>query len=228
MTSNDIGRGAWGSRLGFILAAAGSAIGLGNIWGFPYMAAQNGGGAFVLLYLVCVVFIGVPVLLAELSIGRASQKSPVGAFSGWLPGASGLASAPWASSRASRSYRSTPSSPGGRWISSQGAPGGVLFRPQHPGERVSLPAVSAPYGVALWTGIFFVLTMLVVRGGIRGGIERASKILMPAFFVLLAGLALRSVTLPGAEAGVRFLFDLTPRRSHPRWSFRLSPRPCSA
>ena len=64
-----------------------------------------------------------------------------------------------------------------------------------------------PYGVVLWTGIFFVLTMLVVRGGIRGGIERASKILMPAFFVLLAGLALRSVTLPGAEAGVRFLFD---------------------
>ena len=71
-------RGHWGSRAGFILAAAGSAIGLGNIWKFPYITGANGGGIFVLVYLVCVLFVGLPVMTAEILIGRATQKSPVG------------------------------------------------------------------------------------------------------------------------------------------------------
>lgn len=87
---NASGRGNWGSRLGFILAAAGSAVGLGNIWKFPYITGENGGGAFVLIYLVCVAVVGLPIMIAEVMIGRGTQKSPVGAFtkisgpdSGW-------------------------------------------------------------------------------------------------------------------------------------------------
>ena len=86
VTTATAGRGHWGSSLGFVLAAAGSAIGLGNIWGFPYMAAQSGGAAFVLVYLLCVAIVGIPVMFAELSIGRASQRNPVGAFRRLKPG----------------------------------------------------------------------------------------------------------------------------------------------
>ncbi|HHQ49516.1 MAG TPA: sodium-dependent transporter, partial [Acidobacteria bacterium] len=78
-------RGQWSSQVGFILAAAGSAIGLGNIWRFPYSAGENGGGAFVLVYLLCVVAIGLPVMLLEISVGRATQKNPVGAIEAIAP-----------------------------------------------------------------------------------------------------------------------------------------------
>ena len=78
-------RGQWGSQLGFVLAAAGSAVGLGNIWRFPYSAGENGGGAFVLVYLICVVALGLPVMLLEISLGRATQKNPVGAFKAIVP-----------------------------------------------------------------------------------------------------------------------------------------------
>ena len=80
MTSSDLSRGAWGSRWGFILAAAGSAVGLGNIWRFPYVVGENGGGAFILVYLCCIGFIGLPILVAELNLGRAVRRTPVGAF----------------------------------------------------------------------------------------------------------------------------------------------------
>ena len=73
-------RGEWSSKVGFIMAAAGSAIGLGNIWRFPYVTGQNGGAAFLLLYLVCVLLLGFPVMVAELTIGRYSRRNPVGAF----------------------------------------------------------------------------------------------------------------------------------------------------
>jgi len=75
-----IGRGQWGTRLGFILAAAGSAIGLGNVWKFPYITGEYGGGAFVIVYLVCVVIVGLPLMIAEFMIGRRAQENPVGAF----------------------------------------------------------------------------------------------------------------------------------------------------
>ena len=78
--SNGETRGAWGSKIGFVLAAAGSAIGLGNIWKFPYICGENGGGAFVLIYLVCILVVGLPIMIGEIMLGRSTQKSPVGAF----------------------------------------------------------------------------------------------------------------------------------------------------
>ena len=79
-------RGTWGSRVGFVLAGAGSAVGLGNIWGFPTRVGENGGAAFVLVYLVCVIFICLPIMIAELAIGRRTQSDPVGAYAKLRPG----------------------------------------------------------------------------------------------------------------------------------------------
>lgn len=201
----------FGSRVGFILAAAGSAVGLGNIWRFPYSAAENGGAAFVLLYLGCVVIIGVPVLLAELSMGRASGKNAVGAFEAldpegsrrwrWVGGlgvVTGFAIlsfysvvAGWTLSYLGRALTGAFGEP------LSAAQSGALF------ESV----IGSPVESVLMAGGFLLLTAAVVRGGVSGGIERASKVLMPAFFVMLVVLAVRAVTLPGGAAGVRYLFE---------------------
>jgi NSS family neurotransmitter:Na+ symporter len=199
-------RGAWGSTIGFVLAAAGSAIGLGNIWRFPYITGQNGGAAFVVIYLAFVFLIGVPVMIAELTIGRHTQKNPVGAFLKIVPGT------PW------------------HWVGMLGVLTGVgilsfygvvagwtlgYFFKALAGDFAH--ATSAEKLGELFTGFignpavaigllaaFMGLTMLVVVRGIAQGIERWSKILMPVLFVLLIMLAVRSVTLPGARAGLEF------------------------
>jgi neurotransmitter:Na+ symporter, NSS family len=201
----------FGSRLGFILAAAGSAVGLGNIWRFPYTASENGGAAFVLLYLGCVLVIGVPVLLAELAMGRASGKNAVGAFEAldpkgskrwrWVGGLGVLTGfgilsfysvvAGWTLSYLGRALT-------GAFAHAMTAEeSGALFQ----------SVISSPVEAVAMSGGFLLLTALVVRGGVSGGIERASKVLMPAFFVMLVILAVRAVTLPGAGAGIRFLLE---------------------
>ena len=203
-------RGAFGSRLGFVLAAAGSAIGLGNIWRFPYTVGQHGGGAFIAVYVFCVIVLCLPVLFAELAIGRASQKSPVGAFERLAPGSrwylvgglgvvTGFAILAFYSVVAGWTLGYLGKALAGRFAGAVSAEA----------SRQAFGALtgSAPISIAL-TALFLVLTASVVRGGIQGGIERASKVLMPVFFVLLVTLAIRSVTLPGASAGLHFLFDV--------------------
>jgi neurotransmitter:Na+ symporter, NSS family len=202
-------RGAWNSRLGFILAASGSAIGLGNIWRFPYSAAEGGGGVFVAVYLFFVLLIGLPVLFAELSLGRHTQRNPVGAFraivpGSWWPVVGGLGVvtgfgilafysvvAGWTLGYLFRTIT------GGLAGIDTGPEGAALFT-----EMIGDPLQAI--GLA---GVFLVLTVLVVRGGVAGGIERASKILMPLLFVILIVLAIRSVTLPGAAEGLTYLFQ---------------------
>lgn len=201
--------GKFGSRIGFILAAAGSAIGLGNIWRFPYTAGESGGGAFVLAYLAFVLLIGIPVLMAELSLGRKSGSNAVGAFRAIVPdsawryvGGLGVLTgfgilafysvvAGWTLSYA--------------WDAAMGtfADGmSVEASGKHFGE-----VTAGTTGPVVFAGAFLVLTALVVRGGVSGGIERASKILMPLFFVVLVILVGRSLTLEGASKGVEFLFS---------------------
>ncbi|MEM9996804.1 MAG: sodium-dependent transporter [Bacteroidota bacterium] len=201
-------RGFWGSRLGFILAASGSAIGLGNIWRFPYSAGEGGGGVFVVIYLVFVFAIGLPVLLAELSVGRKTRRNPVGAFKELVPGSmwpvvgglgvlTGFGILAFYSVVAGWTV-------GYLWKALTGAfavemtaeQSGALF-----GELIGDPIQA----IAL-AGVFLLLTILVVRGGISGGIERATTILMPVLLVLLVLLAIRSVTLPGASEGLAYLF----------------------
>lgn len=197
-SGNGIDRGQWGSRAGFILAAAGSAIGLGNIWRFPYVTGENGGAAFLILYLICIVLLGVPVMLAELTIGRHSGKNPVGAFEYIRPGS------PWklvgylgvVTGICILSYYAVMA----------GYTLGYIFKTLA-GNSIAFSEFSSngPISISLFV-IFTVLTILVVQGGVRNGIERWAKILMPVLLVLLIILIVRSVTLDGASRGLSFYF----------------------
>jgi neurotransmitter:Na+ symporter, NSS family len=201
-----VARGAFSSNVGFILAGAGSAIGLGAIWRFPYLTGANGGAVFVLVFLLCAFFIGVPVMIAELTLGRHAQRNPVGTFNmlhggrvwkgvGMLCVLSGFMIFSWYSVVAG-------------WVL------GYLYH--------TIIGTFAGFVSADQVGVFFseyvgsaglviFLHSLVIAGtafvvfrGIKGGIERLCRWLMPVLFVLLILLAIRSVTLPGAAAGLEF------------------------
>lgn len=195
----DEQRSQWGSKLGFILAAAGSAIGLGNIWRFPYITGENGGAAFVLVYLICVSVIGIPVLIAELTLGRHTQRNPVGAIKKILPkgwwkyvGYLGVIAG-----IVILSYYSVVAG----WTI-----GYIVKTAIHQTGNFS-EFISDPISEVGYFIVFLALTMFVVLGGVRGGIERWSKILMPLLFLILLGLILFSITLPGAEAGIKFYLN---------------------
>ena len=198
-------RGKWGSKFGFILAAAGSAIGLGNIWRFPTVTGENGGAAFVIIYLACVLLIGVPIMLAEFTIGRRARSDPMGAFRKLAPGT------PW------------------KFVGALGVLTGLMILSYYSVvagwtlKYVTLTLTGALQGAdpdairATFTDfiqsgqsvtsnhlLFMVLTVWIVTGGIQGGIERAAKVLMPLLLLLLLLLVLRSVTLPGAREGLLF------------------------
>lgn len=209
-------RDHFATRLGFILAAAGSAVGLGNIWKFPFMAGQNGGGAFLILYVVFVLTIGLSVMLAEFTIGRAGQRNPVGAFralkGGAWPAAGGLGVI------AGFVILSFYSVVGGWTLAYAGKAIAGGLSSSDPDQLGALFGgfISEPLGVIGFHALFMVLTVFVVAGGIRGGIERAARILMPALAVLIVILAIRSVTLEGAGKGIDFF--LTPDFSKVTWA----------
>ena len=200
-------RGNWASQVGFILAATGSAIGLGNIWKFPYITGVYGGGAFVLVYLICVVVVGLPLMLAELIIGRRAQQNPVGAFqklhhkgspwqlTGWLGVASGFVIlsfysvvAGWALAyifKALSGFSGTAPEIQTQFTNLVVSPGESIF----------------------WHSIFMILCIGIVVCGIQRGIERWSKILMPALFAILIGLAIYGLTATeGGSEALSFLF----------------------
>ena len=197
-------RGHWGSRLGFILAATGSAVGLGNIWKFPYTAGSAGGGAFLVVYLALVLTIGVSVMLAEFSIGRAAERSPVGAFrklkgGGWpLVGFMGVL--------ASVAILSFYSVVGGWTIAYIVKSVGNLLTTTDPNVLGGLFSgfISSPIEPIIYHAIFMSLTIGVVIAGVHKGIERTCEVLLPLLFIILVILAIRSITLPGAMEGVAF------------------------
>lgn len=189
-------RGQWSSRTGFVLAAAGSAIGLGNIWRFPYVAGENGGGAFVFLYIAFVVIIGVPYMFAELGLGRATQRNPVGAIdsvrrgSAWrLAGLLGVIT-------------------GVGILSFYGVIAGWTFGyifKMAVGKTAGFADFIASPGLVMFLfGVFMLMTTLIVHGGVQGGIEKWSKVLMPVLFVLLLGLIVYANSLEGASKGLAF------------------------
>ncbi|MBS5334059.1 MAG: sodium-dependent transporter [Clostridiales bacterium] len=206
-------KGQFGSSFGFLMAAVGSAVGLGNLWGFPYKMGANGGFAFLVLYLILVVFVGYVIMISELALGRKTGKGVVGAyealskkyaFIGWMG-----AIAPWL-------ILSFYSMLGGYCIKYALANLGDLFGA---GWGVG-DADSAAYfseftsdmmQTVIYSLIFVILTVLVVRGGVSGGIEKFTSIAMPALFVMLVIVIIRSVTLPGASEGLAFMFK-------PDWS----------
>lgn len=198
MSSSAPDRGQWSSQIGFVLAAAGSAVGLGNIWRFPYSVGQNGGGAFVLVYLLCVVALGLPVMLLEVSLGRATQKNPVGAIRAIRPGGG------WPA----LGYLAIITGVG---ILSYYAvvAGQVLAVFVDSTQKVfsgqSHLHTMGPGGILLCFAVFLLLTLLVVAGGVQRGIERWAKLLMPLLLLVMLAIILRGLFLPGAMEGVRWL-----------------------
>ncbi|MGK9477149.1 sodium-dependent transporter [Melioribacter sp. OK-6-Me] len=206
-------REQWGSRVGFILAAAGSAIGLGNIWRFPYLSGENGGAAFIFVYIFCVILIGIPVLIAEVLIGRSTQKNPVGSFKSLHP------SSFW------------------QWIGGIGVIAGFVilsFYTVVAGwtlgyiyeaingnlQQYSIPDAAQSHFSDLLANVywnvgllaaFMLLTMAIVYFGVQKGIERGSKIMMPMLFILMLIIMVRGLTLEGASKGLAYLFN-------PDWS----------
>lgn len=195
----------WTSKLGFVLSAAGSAIGLGAIWKFPYTAGTNGGAVFFLLFLLFTVVVGLSVLLAEFYVGRKARRNPIDGFKHLAPTAPAWSLIGYMGVVACFIILSFYSVVGG-WVFAyiwHALSGGIhadanfaaLF-----GQTIGNPAL-----VLLCQAIFMGITIWVVRSGVASGIERANKYLMPLLFILLLVLTIRSVTLPNAEEGMAFL-----------------------
>ena len=196
MAEQTTKRGGFGGKLAAILAAAGSAIGLGNIWRFPYITSENGGGAFIIIYLGCILLLGLPLLIAEFSVGHHAKSNPIDAFSkirkgwGWL-GAAGLISVTlimgyyfvisgWTLNYA---VASATNSIGGNF------------------EGFFDAFTTAPITPLIYTYIFILANHFIIVGGVQGGIEKASKIMMPLLFAILIVLAIYSLWMPeGREA----------------------------
>ncbi len=202
-SGSDAPREQWASRAGFLLAAVGSAVGLGNMWRFSYLTAENGGAAFVVLYLGFTLLIGLPVLLAEFALGRGSRRSPIGALAhyggagwqplGWLFVAAGFLIL---------SYYSVISG----WTLRYALSALVAGFPADAGAHFEAVA-TGPAAIAWHLG-FMALTIAIVGGGVKAGIERSALVLMPLLFILVVGLVLYAATLDGATAGYRFYLEL--------------------
>jgi len=189
-------RGNWTSRGGFILAAAGSAIGLGNIWRYPYVTGQNGGAAFVLVYLACVLIIGVSILIAEVTLGRHTALNPVGAIK------SVSSSRFWPAV----GYMGVVTGVGilSFYLVVAGWTLGYLVKTATHSAGTFAEFIHDPLAEVGYFTAFLLMTTFVVLGGVEKGIERWSKILMPALFVILLGLMVFSLTLEGSGRGVEF------------------------
>lgn len=205
-------RDSFGSKFGAIAALAGSAVGLGNIWKFPYEAGNNGGGVFLLVYIFFTVAIGLPVMLSEFIIGRHTQKSSFGAFKILAPNSS------W------HYFGLLVISTAAIILSFYGTVAGwtleyiylALVNTFHGLSSEDINAtfnnfISNPYKAIFWQIIFMAMTAGIVLAGVKKGIERFSKTMMPLLFVIIIALGIRACTLDGAMEGIKFLF--TPKLS---------------
>ncbi|MBR0043035.1 MAG: sodium-dependent transporter [Bacteroides sp.] len=200
-------RANFGSKLGVILASAGSAVGLGNIWRFPYETGENGGAAFIIIYLGCVLLMGIPIMVAEFLIGRRSRSNTAGAYQRLAPGT------PW------------------KWVGRMGVLAGFLILSYYTvvagwtlefiyeaatnsfagksaeGFIASFDSfVANPWRPLIWLIVFMLMTHYIIVKGVEKGIEKSAKIMMPALFILLIILAICSISLPDSSAGINFLF----------------------
>ncbi|MBM4171386.1 MAG: sodium-dependent transporter [Ignavibacteria bacterium] len=213
MSISGSNREQWGSKAGFILAATGSAVGLGNIWRFPYLAGENGGAAFIFVYIFCVVLIGIPVLIAEILIGRTTQKNPVGSFrtlhkSKFWRGIGGMGVV---AGFVILSFYAVVAG----WTLGyifEAVTGNLLnydIAEEASSHFVELTA--SPFWNVGLLALVMILTMAIVYFGVQKGIERGSKIMMPLLFVLLIGLMFYGLTMEGSAQGLTYLFN-------PDWS----------
>ena len=202
-------REQWGTRLGFILAASGSAVGIGNIWKYPHMAGQNGGAAFTLVYLVCILVVGLPIVVGEFVLGRKTQLSPVGAYDQIAPGSfwKWIGFLGVASAFVILSFYGVV----GGWIlkytfaSLTGGFEALVNDPEGAGTMFN-GIITSTWEPIFWQVIFMALCTWVIVNGVKGGIEKWSRIMMPLIIFILIILAVRGLTLPNGKEGLAFLF----------------------
>lgn len=199
-------RGTWGSNLGFLLAAIGSAVGLGNIWGFPYKMGKSGGFAFLLIYLLLAAFVGFVILMSELAMGRKTGQGTIGAYHTlskkfrWVS---------WLAVFSPFVIMSFYSVLGGYCMEYMSL---NLSNLAFAGAEIQTGAdlfgsmLTNPFGSVMFTLLFMIICYLINRGGIAGGIEKFNKVGMPALFVMLVIIIVRSVTMEGAAEGLKFMF----------------------
>ncbi len=203
--------GQWSSRWIFVLAATGSAVGLGNIWKFPYITGENGGGAFVLIYLLCIAVIGIPIMMAEIMLGRRGRRSPINTmrhlaaeegrsplwqYLGWAGVLAGVLILSYYSVIAGWSLAYVARAVSGVFEGATADAVGLVFS----------DLVSDPERLLAWHTIFMVMTMVVVARGVKGGLEKAVSYLMPALFVLLIILVGYAMSTDHFVDGLSFLF----------------------
>lgn len=204
--------GQWSNRLAFILAASGSAIGLGNIWKFPYITGVNGGGAFVIVYLVCIALIGIPIMMAEIMIGRHGRQSPINTVrtvaieQGKNPYWQALG---WGGVLAGfliLSYYSVIAGWALAYVFRAGA--GMFTGATADGvSSIFADFVSSPERLIAWHSVFMVMTMVVVSRGVKSGLEQAVRYLMPALFLILLLLVGYAMDSGSFDQGLAFLFE---------------------
>ncbi|MCA1918055.1 MAG: sodium-dependent transporter [Flavobacterium piscis] len=200
-------RDGFSGKFGVIAAAAGSAVGLGNIWRFPYITGENGGGAFLLIYLLAVVLLGIPVILSEFVIGRKSQANALGAFRKlspgkpwWLIGLMGIVAA-----FVILSFYTTVAGWTLEYIV-QSITGGFHNKSTTELADDFNNFTASSFRPLLWQLIFMLLTAWIVFAGIQKGIEKYTKILMPLLLIMIIVVCIRSLSLEGSYEGLKFLF----------------------
>ncbi|WP_432697411.1 sodium-dependent transporter [Marinobacterium sp. YM272] len=207
--------GAWANRWIFILAATGSAVGLGNIWKFPYIAGENGGGAFVLVYLFCILLVGVPIMMAEVLVGRRGRQSPINSMRevAYEAGHHGRwAGVGWMGALAGFFIFSFYSVVAGwvlYYIAGMGSGKFVDIGSEEAGQMFGA-LLEDPETLLIWHSLFVVLVMMVIAGGVNKGLERATRVLMPLLFVLLFVLLAYSINSGYFAEGWDFLFHFEP------------------
>ena len=201
------------SRLTFILAATGSAVGLGNIWKFPYMTGENGGGAFVFVYLVCVIMMGIPIMMAETMLGKRGQKNPISTMAtlanqaranpawkylGWMGVMAGVIILSYYSVIAGKTIHYI-----GRILT------GLLWDLDLAGAEAAIDGLNGSiFLLTLWHTLFIGLTMYIVMQGVNEGIEKAVEFLMPGLFLVLMVLVLYAAMSDGFQQGIDFMFTV--------------------
>ncbi len=213
MTDNSKSiHGEWSSRFAFILAATGSAVGLGNIWKFPYITGENGGGAFVLVYLLCVVALGIPIMIAEIMMGRRGRQSPINTmqtlaaeagadprwrYLGWAGMIAGFlilayysVIAGWAMAYIVKAFF-----------------GAFMNSTPEEIKRLFDNLMESPMQQIFWHTVFMVVTMQVVMRGVQGGLEKSVRFLMPTLFILLMILVAYAMSSGAYDQGIEFLFN---------------------
>jgi len=199
-------RGTWGSNIGFLLAAIGSAVGLGNIWGFPYKMGRSGGFTFLIVYLLLAIFVGFVIMMGELAMGRKTGKGTIGAYHalskrfkwvGWLAVFSPFVIMSFYSVLGAYCIEYLALN-----LSNLAFAGGAIMT----GSDLFVAMLTNPFGAIVFTVLFMVICYLINRGGVSGGIEKFNKVGMPALFVMLVIIIIRSLTLPGAVEGLKFMF----------------------